>query len=114
MERLSWNGQRAMVNANDRNNRTTESLARAGRYVNQPAGYRAFMPAPLPPTPPIQLVGDLQHALSEADRALGPLGRLPNPDLFVFMQSVCRRPVAKARTFPPAPGQAPRADATVA
>jgi Fic family protein len=78
-----------MVNANDRNNRTTESLARAGRYVNQPAGYRAFMPAQLPPSPPIQLVGDLQRSLSEADRALGRLDgsvlTLPNPDLFVFM-----------------------------
>ncbi len=78
-----------MVSASDHNIRTPESIARAGHYVNQPAGYRAFIPAPLPPTPPIQLVGDLQHALSEADRALGRLDgsvlTLPNPDLFVFM-----------------------------
>ena len=26
---------------------------RAGRYVAQPSGYRAFLPAPLPPEPPI-------------------------------------------------------------
>jgi Fic family protein len=62
---------------------------RAGRYVNQPTGYRAFMPAPLPPDPPIDLVGDLTRLLSEADRALGRLDgsvlTLPNPDLFVFM-----------------------------
>jgi type I restriction enzyme, R subunit len=46
---------------------------RAGRYVTQPAGYRAFIPAPLPPDPPVQITGDLQFALSEADRALGRL-----------------------------------------
>jgi Fic family protein len=62
---------------------------RAGRYVQQPTGYRAFEPAPLPPTPPVSLTGDLQRQLSEADRALGRLDgsvlTLPNPDLFVFM-----------------------------
>ena len=32
----------------------------AGRYVRQLSGYRAFMPAPLPPEPPIRLEGDLR------------------------------------------------------
>jgi len=62
---------------------------RAGRYVQQSTGYRAFIPAVLPPQPPIALVGPLQALLSEADRALGRLDgsiqTLPNPDLFVFM-----------------------------
>lgn len=62
---------------------------RAGRYVLQPAGYRAFVPAPLPPYPPVQLTGELRRLLSQADRALGRLDgsiqTLPNPDLFVFM-----------------------------
>jgi Fic family protein len=62
---------------------------RAGRYINQPSGYRAFQPAPLPPKPPVQLTGELQRLLSTADRALGRLDgsvlTLPNPDLFVFM-----------------------------
>ena len=62
---------------------------RAGRYIEQPTGYRAFVPAPLPPVPPIRLEGELQALLSEADRALGRLDgsihTLPNPDLFVFM-----------------------------
>lgn len=62
---------------------------RAGRYVNQPTGYRAFEPAPLPPKPPVVLDGELQRLLSEADRALGRLDgsvlTLPNPDLFVLM-----------------------------
>jgi len=63
--------------------------ARAGRYQQQPAGYRAYLPAPLPPVPPIRLTGSLQPLLSQADRALGRLDgsvqTLPNPDLFVFM-----------------------------
>jgi Fic family protein len=62
---------------------------RAGRYVQQPAGYRAFIPAPLPPKPPVDLGGPLRALLSEADYALGRLDgavlTLPNPDLFVFM-----------------------------
>ena len=62
---------------------------RAGRYFPQPGGYHAFVPAPLPPDPPVQLAGDLQKLLSEADRALGRLDgsiqTLPNPDLFVLM-----------------------------
>ncbi len=63
--------------------------ARAGVYVRQPGGYRAFMPAPLPPEPPVHLGGDLQALLSRADRALGRLDgsiqTLPHPDLFVAM-----------------------------
>jgi Fic family protein len=62
---------------------------RAGQYLPQPAGYRAFIPAPLPPDPPVQLEGELQKLLSRADRALGRLDgsiqTLPNPDLFVLM-----------------------------
>jgi Fic family protein len=66
-----------------------ENSTRAGRYVTQPTGYRAFIPAPLPPQPPLDLSGELQEMLSAADRALGRLDgsvlTLPNPDLFVFM-----------------------------
>lgn len=62
---------------------------RAGRYIRQPTGYRAFMPAPLPPDPPVVLDGELHTLLSDADRALGRLDgsiqTLPNPDLFVAM-----------------------------
>ena len=63
--------------------------SRAGRYITQPTGYRAFMPAPLPPQPALALGGELQGLLSAADRSLGRLDgsvlTLPNPDLFVFM-----------------------------
>lgn len=66
-----------------------ESSHRAGRYVRQPTGYRAFIPAPLPPDPPLRLDGGLGILLSRADRALGRLDgsivTLPNPDLLVFM-----------------------------
>ncbi|MDR3536024.1 MAG: Fic family protein [Acetobacteraceae bacterium] len=62
---------------------------RAGVYRRQPQGYRAFIPAPLPPSPPIRFDGPLQAQLSRADLALGRLAgsidTLPNPDLFVFM-----------------------------
>jgi hypothetical protein len=62
---------------------------RAGRYIAQPAGYRAFISAPLPPDPPVALGADLQALLSRADYALGRLDgavlTLPNPDLFVLM-----------------------------
>lgn len=62
---------------------------RAGRYVRQLEGYRAFVPADLPPDPPLQFDDGLQRLLSDADRALGRLDGvtsvLPNPDLFVAM-----------------------------
>lgn len=62
---------------------------RSGRYVRQPSGYRAFIPAPLPPDPPVRLSGELLALLSRADRALGRLDgsihTLPHPDLFVAM-----------------------------
>lgn len=61
---------------------------RAGVYVRQQQGFRAFIPTELPPDPPIQL-GQLTELLSEADRAIGRLdgvsATLPNPDLFVAM-----------------------------
>src|SRR5580658_205384 len=62
---------------------------RAGKYVKQLDGYRAFVPAPLPPSPPLEMDRELTRLLSEADHALGRLDGvtsiLPNPDLFVSM-----------------------------
>lgn len=62
---------------------------RAGLYAKQPTGYKAFLPNPLPPEPPVQMDEELWALLSQADRALGRLDGstevLPNPDLFVFM-----------------------------
>jgi len=71
-----------MVNSSGNKNR-------AGAYVRQVSGYRAFIPSPLPPNPPVNIDSKLQTLLSRADRALGRLDgsitTLPNPDLFVFM-----------------------------
>jgi len=62
---------------------------RAGTYINQSAGYRAFIPNPLPPDPCIELDDELQSLLSKADRALARLDGIttvfPNPDLFIGM-----------------------------
>lgn len=62
---------------------------RAGRLIQQIEGYRAFIPAPLPPDPPPVFDAELIGLLSRADRALGRLDGitsvLPNPDLFVAM-----------------------------
>src|SRR3972149_8826245 len=64
-----------------------EPRMRAGRYITQLEGYRAFIPAPLPPDPPISMDAEMVSLLSEADHALGRLDGvasiLPNPDLFV-------------------------------
>ena len=62
---------------------------RAGRYVRQIAGYRAFIPEPLPPDPPIKMDQEMLQLLSLANHSLGRLDGateiLPNPDLFVAM-----------------------------
>ena len=56
-----------------------------GRLVRCPGGYRAYVPAPLPP--PLTWDQDLTVSLSAADRAIGGLAgegrRLPNPHLFI-------------------------------
>ena len=66
-----------------------QASTRAGRIVAQSTGYAAFVPAPLPPQPPIAFDHALAALLSEADVALGRLDGvtsiLPNPDLFVAM-----------------------------
>jgi Fic family protein len=62
---------------------------RAGRLVRQPGGYRAFIPAPLPPDPPLRFDAQLVSLLATASTDLGRLdgvsATMPNPDLFVAM-----------------------------
>lgn len=62
---------------------------RAGFFMNSAVGYKSFVPAKLPPNPPIQYDDELQGLLSLADRKLGRLDGvtqiLPNPELFVAM-----------------------------
>lgn len=62
---------------------------RAGYFMNSNTGYKSFVPAKLPPEPPIQYDAEMQTLLSLADRKLGRLDGitqiLPNPELFVAM-----------------------------
>ena len=62
---------------------------RAGMVMNTTRGYSAFIPAKLPPDPPIVIDSEMQKLLSLADLKLGRLDGitqiLPNPELFVAM-----------------------------
>lgn len=60
---------------------------RAGKYVRQPAGYRAFVPSNLPPKPAVEFDVETLTGLSAADQALGRLDGaariLPSANLFI-------------------------------
>lgn len=62
---------------------------RAGTFVPQSGGYSVFVPARLPPDPPLEVDTETLSLLSAADQALGRLDgvvqTVPNPDLFVAM-----------------------------
>lgn len=64
-------------------------MGRSGKYVNQLKGYKAFIPAPLPPVPPIDQDDELRYLLDQATLAVGKLAGLssiiPDPDLFVYL-----------------------------
>jgi Fic family protein len=64
-------------------------MSRSGTYISQASGYKAFIPAPLPPKPPIALDDKLQALLTSADMALARLDGLgqvlPNVNLFIAM-----------------------------
>jgi Fic family protein len=68
---------------------TPDQKTRAGRVIRQPEGYSAFIPAPLPPVPPLRFDSQLATVLAGAGTALGRLdgvaATLPNPELFVAM-----------------------------
>jgi Fic family protein len=61
----------------------------SGKYVQQPQGYKAFVPEPLPPEPAVRIDERMNTALSRGDRALGRLDgsieTLPHPELFLSM-----------------------------
>lgn len=63
---------------------------RSGRWEKQPGPepYRCFIPAPLPPKPPLELTERLQLAQDRATRALARLDGvamlLPNPSLILY------------------------------
>jgi Fic family protein len=62
---------------------------RAGMFVEQPGGYKTFLPRALPPPDDLDIDEEIQFLLSKADSTLARLDGvtyvLPNPDLFVAM-----------------------------
>lgn len=64
-------------------------MGRSGNYITQLEGYKAFIPTPLPPSPPIAFDEDLSFLLDQATMAVGKLAGLsaviPDPDLFVYL-----------------------------
>lgn len=63
--------------------------SRAGQYIQQPGGYSAFIPAPLPPQPAIAFDAELQSLLTQAERAIaildGAVQTLPQAENFIVM-----------------------------
>ncbi|BAY82871.1 Fic family protein [Calothrix parasitica NIES-267] len=81
---------------------------RAGCYVQQAGGYKAFIPSSLPPKPEINMDMEMWNLLSQADRALGRLDgstdALPNPDLnemFLFLVHIENISRVKNQSFTP-------------
>ncbi len=72
------------------------TASRAGTFQRQAGGYDTFVPAPLPPDPPVTFDTEMLALLSAADQALGRLDgviqTVPNPDLFVAMYVRRERP----------------------
>lgn len=69
---------------------------KTGRYETLHGGdepVRAFIPAPLPPAPPLRMDGPLQRALEEAVLALGRLDGISTllPDKALFLYSYVRK-----------------------
>lgn len=69
---------------------TSSKSTRMGRWVKQsgPEPYSCYIPAPLPPNPPIRFGEPLQDLEERANRALGRLDAvttlLPDPSLFLY------------------------------
>lgn len=66
-------------------------MSRAGRWVQQQSGtdgYSAFIPAPLPPAPPLEFTPELTRIHEEAVHAVGQLegvSRTMDPDRLLYM-----------------------------
>jgi Fic family protein len=75
--------------------RTADVKQRLGRYVVTHYGdevVRAYVPSPLPPTPPVRLE-NMQRLLEQANQALGRLDGLASmlPDLSLFIYGYVRK-----------------------
>ena len=63
---------------------------KAGQYITRTVGgesYQAYLPAPLPPDPPLVLDGELLQWLEKANRAIGRLDGISDglPDSHLFL-----------------------------
>ncbi len=62
---------------------------KAGKFVSQPQGYKAFIPEQMTHKPSIKFDEELLNLLSQADRAIARLDGivtvLPNPEIFIAM-----------------------------
>jgi Fic family protein len=68
----------------------------AGRYITSTVGgesYQAYLPAPLPPNPPMVLDGELLQWLEKANRAIGRLDGISDglPDSHLFLYQYVRK-----------------------
>lgn len=52
------------------------TIHRSGQQLSQPTGYKAFIPSPLPPVPPLKIEGELSQCLAQANIAIGRLDTL--------------------------------------
>jgi len=69
---------------------------KAGKYITSTAGgesYQAYLPAPLPPDPPLVLDGELLQWLEKANRAIGRLDGISDglPDSHLFLYQYVRK-----------------------
>jgi Fic family protein len=64
-------------------------MSRQGNYITHVNGYKAFVPSPLPPVPPLELSNELLKQHEQAMQSLARLDGLgyllPNIDLFITM-----------------------------
>ncbi len=62
---------------------------RSGKKITQLSGYKSFIPTPLPPNPPIQIEGEIQHLLTDANIAVGKMDTMgylaPNLEHIIAM-----------------------------
>jgi Fic family protein len=68
----------------------------AGQYITSTVGgesYKAFLPSPLPPDPPLALDGELLQWLEKANRAIGRLDGISDvlPDSHLFLYQYVRK-----------------------
>ena len=60
--------------------------SQTGHFIPIPGGARAFLPAPMPPDPPLRFDGEAQALLSDADQKIGRLDgigeTIPDPEFF--------------------------------